>query len=103
MSAAALPPHDFPCTCCAVWPAYHVYAVPPDDFIRLLLVNACRLPSRPPDSCLVLPSDHCCRRNTRRRRPPSYRVLLHNDNYNRCARLSAAQAAGFTVSALCNR
>lgn len=23
------------------------------------------------------------RRNTRRRRPPSYRVLLHNDNYNR--------------------
>lgn len=25
------------------------------------------------------------RRETRRRRPPSYRVMLHNDNYNRSA------------------
>lgn len=39
----------------------------------------------PTQCCIFSASAGCHRRETRRRRPPSYRVLLHNDNYNRSA------------------
>ena len=88
--AAAAGPLACPAACagCAGWSAWRC-RVPSTCCMPMACLSRGRRPSRHPAPA---PSMHRTRgphphhrRETRRRRPPSYRVLLHNDNYNRWA------------------